>query len=154
MGLDMYLYAEKYVSNYSFNNSDEKAVYTTVVDAAGLGNLAESESPHFYVKIAAGYWRKANAIHGWFVDNVCDGGDDCGYHYVPREQLYELRDACREVLANPENAADMLPPRDGFFFGSNEIDQWYVDGLKRTIEIIDKIEKFGDDVAFYYHASW
>ena len=23
-------------------------------------------------------WRKANAIHKWFVDNVQDGVDDCG----------------------------------------------------------------------------
>ena len=25
-----------------------------------------------------GYWRKANAIHGWFVRNVQNGKDDCG----------------------------------------------------------------------------
>ena len=30
-----------------------------------------------YIDEEVGYWRKANAIHKWFVDNVQDGNDDC-----------------------------------------------------------------------------
>ena len=36
-----------------------------------------------------GYWRKANQIHKWFVDNVQDGVDDCGEYKVTKEQLIE-----------------------------------------------------------------
>lgn len=45
------------------------------------------------------YWRKANAIHQWFVDHVQDGEDDCDYHReVTKEDLERLRDTCIEVL--------------------------------------------------------
>lgn len=44
------------------------------------------------------YWRKANQIHNWFVENVQDGMDDCGYYEVSRQQLQELLGDCRDVL--------------------------------------------------------
>lgn len=43
------------------------------------------------------YWRKANHIHGWFVDNVQNGQDDCNSYYVDWDRLRELRDACYKV---------------------------------------------------------
>ena len=46
-----------------------------------------------------GYWRKANAVHKWFVDHVQNGEDDCAYHReVKKEDLEDLRDACEKVL--------------------------------------------------------
>ena len=44
-----------------------------------------------------GYWRKANAIHKWFVDNVQDGEDDCDYYEVNKEQLEELLNICKLI---------------------------------------------------------
>lgn len=44
------------------------------------------------------YWRKANEIHRWFVENVQSGNDDCGTYEVSVEQLGELRDAVDKVL--------------------------------------------------------
>ena len=44
------------------------------------------------------YWRKANQVHKWFVDNVQNGVDDCGYYEVTIEKLQELVDICREIL--------------------------------------------------------
>lgn len=44
------------------------------------------------------YWRKANAIHKWFVDNVQDGIDDCGYYEISKEKIQELRQVCTKVL--------------------------------------------------------
>lgn len=46
-----------------------------------------------------GYWRKANAIHKWFVDNVQDGVDNCEYYEVTKEQLEELLDICKTIKA-------------------------------------------------------
>lgn len=45
-----------------------------------------------------GYWRKANAIHNWFVENAQDGEDDCDRYEVSKEQLEELLDICKELL--------------------------------------------------------
>ena len=47
-----------------------------------------------------GYWRKANQVHKWFVDNVQDGDDDCGTYPVTREQLEELLEKCEYILNN------------------------------------------------------
>ena len=44
------------------------------------------------------YWRKANHIHNWFVNNVQDGEDDCGVYEVDVEQLAELAHVCAEVM--------------------------------------------------------
>jgi hypothetical protein len=72
MGLDMYLTRKTYVR---WNHRKDEEV---------------------------GYWRKANQIHAWFVENVQDGKDDCGDYYVEKEQLAQLLDRCRKVLAASE----------------------------------------------------
>lgn len=76
MGLDMYLYRAKKTSNGGFSyNYDADEV---------------------------GYWRKANAIHKWFVDNVQKGEDDCGRYEVSKENLEELLNDCYTVLGQSE----------------------------------------------------
>ena len=50
-----------------------------------------------------GYWRKANEIHNWFVENVQNGVDDCEYHEeVTKEALEELLTTCQKVLDSCE----------------------------------------------------
>ena len=44
------------------------------------------------------YWRKANAIHNWFVKNIQDGNDDCKDYTVSTYQLETLLDVIRTVL--------------------------------------------------------
>ena len=66
------------------------------------------------------YWRKANAIHKWFVDNVQDGKDNCLPHRCEINTLIELRDVCEQVLNSPYEAEELLPVYEGFFFGSYE----------------------------------
>jgi hypothetical protein len=57
-------------------------------------------TPEFRTEITEliGEWRKANAIHGWFVDNVQEGKDDQAEYKVSREQLEKLRSTVKEVL--------------------------------------------------------
>ncbi len=45
------------------------------------------------------YWRKANHIHAWFVDNVQSGRDDCGTYVVEKNKLRELLSVCEKVIA-------------------------------------------------------
>jgi hypothetical protein len=44
------------------------------------------------------YWRKANHIHAWFVDNVQDGIDDQKSYPVDWDELRQLRQACETVM--------------------------------------------------------
>lgn len=47
------------------------------------------------------YWRKANAVHKWFVDTVQNGEDDCRYHNeVTRGVLLDLQEKCKTILEN------------------------------------------------------
>jgi hypothetical protein len=48
------------------------------------------------------YWRKANHIHAWFVDNVQSDQDDCRSHYVGWEKLRSLLAVCRKVIKASE----------------------------------------------------
>lgn len=94
MGLDMYLYKRRYVKNWE-HNPDKKWSITVKKN----GKLIEDTTPISYVVHDAGYWRKANQIHKWFIDNCADGDGDRTTMYVAPEQLIELRDLCKKVVA-------------------------------------------------------
>lgn len=191
MGLDMYLSARRYTSEFSDKEANGK-----------LSSIADDLLPPdgnfgaIVISRDVAYWRKANQIHAWFVAKVQDGKDDCGTYDVAREQLEELRDTCLKVLggislvdgtvnngwtytngvreaikepgkviANPELAKQLLPPQEGFFFGSTDYDQWYAEDLKSTVEQIDKVLAWVDadllasggkysHIDFQYHSSW
>jgi hypothetical protein len=107
------------------------------------------------VEAEAMYWRKANAIHKWFVENIQGGEDDCRRYYMEREQLVELRDLCAKLCTQREMAEETLPTADGFFFGSTEYDEWYWNDIEGTVQGLDKaLQAFDDKWHFYYRSSW
>ena len=123
-----------------------------------------------------GYWRKANAVHNWFVENVQDGNDNCGYYVVTKEKIEELKETCKKVLEtlndseketikdnynydveqykNIETAKDLLPTQAGFFFGSTAYGQYYKEDLEETIRICNYCGWVDADFEFVYHSSW
>lgn len=102
-----------------------------------------------------GYWRKANAIHQWFVDNVQNGIDECQETLVERDKLIELLKICQEVKEHPERASELLPTQSGFFFGGTEYDEWYFNDIDDTIKILKKVLNDKDkNVEIFYQASW
>lgn len=135
-----------------------------------------------------GYWRKANAIHKWFVDNVQNGNDNCEYYEVSKKQLEELLDVCKTVsdscilvdgkiqdgytfdkkgnkiynyvdgkyIKDTSIAKELLPTQSGFFFGGTEYDQWYLDDVTTTIEILTEVlkETDFDREIIAYISSW
>lgn len=158
IGLDQYLEARKFVSGYAHRPIDEQNEYENALDSVGLSrsDLPPEASPFIYLNVNVAYWRKANAIHSWFVENVQGGEDECQKSDVSREQLTELLDLCKQVSDNHDLAEELLPSQGGFFFGSTEYDEWYFQGIEETItqlELILTNPKFaGWD--FCYQASW
>lgn len=53
------------------------------------------------------YWRKANQIHKWFVDNVQDGNDDCGRYYVSKDNLKNLLDTINSLFEKVSKHIDL-----------------------------------------------
>jgi uncharacterized protein YneR len=107
------------------------------------------------IQFKVGQWRKANHIHKWFVDNVQSGEDDCREYSVSRESLQELKELCLNVMADQSQAESLLPREQGFFFGSEEVDEWYFEDVKYTLELIDHLltDQF-EDYEFHYQSSW
>ena len=112
------------------------------------------------------YWRKANQIHNWFVQNCQNGVDDCGRYAITVNDLMKLKELCEKILTMTEKRKEMrypsfsatekvevdilyltpegveyatehLPSRSGFFFGSTEYDNGYVWDLEDTVENIN-----------------
>lgn len=154
MGLDMYLNAKKYVQDWEHQHEDGIIPPDTIAKKAAA--LIDIHFPVTNIEMRVGYWRKANAIHQWFVNNCQDGTDDCRPSYVSHEQLKELRSACASIIKDHSLAAELLPPQEGFFFGSTDLDEWYFNDLKDTIEIIDGITAHPNykGLEFYYCSSW
>jgi hypothetical protein len=131
----MYLTKKTYVKNWKHMSDDEK--HNVSVEGKSAKEIKPERITHIEEEI--GYWRKANQIHNWFVQNVQNGNDDCGSHYVSVEQLEELSTNCKAVLTDHSKAEELLPSSSGFFFGGTEYDEWYFDQLEQTVEIIDGI---------------
>ena len=146
MGLDMYLTARRWVSEYS---DPELHAALSVVTKSIRGGKPVQE-----ITVEAMYWRKANQIHAWFVDNVQNGQDDCRPYYVMRSQLQELKDLVDQCLADRTAAPLLLPPQAGSFFGGLEIDDWYWQDLERTSQELAEVLLMDDRWEFYYRSSW
>jgi hypothetical protein len=160
MGLDMYLEAETYVAGYGEDEPTRNNIVTCLESKIGQGVV---EDYGVTVKVTVAYWRKANAIHDWFVNNVQNGEDNCAEYKVTRKQLEDLHEVCLKVLGSWEDtdmreeiAMSYLPTTNGFFFGSTEIDEWYKNSIEYTRDKIRAL--LGNtklaDATFYYSSSW
>lgn len=122
MGLDMFLYQRK-------KNGGKEAELTEVM-----------------------YWRKANAVHGWFLEKTNTAKDfNCGEIKVDMELLKLFIKEGRAVLANrmakePDVEKLFMPTRSGFFFGGTEYDEYYYDSIERTVE---KFEELVENFNFF-----
>lgn len=150
MGLDCYLYEEIYIGAHNEHRgvTGEISLSTNGKKIMVPFNLVSS------IVVQRGYWRKANAIHSWFVREVQGGVDECQRSYVSYSKLQELKDIC-VLIVSAENwqeiAESKLETQHGFFFGSQEYDEWYLQDIKDTIEILEDLPLDGE---FYYQASW
>ena len=151
MGLDMYLRLRK---AHDFSKNRES------FDNAYGSDWKLSESTYTVCE-----WRKANAIHKWFVDHVQDGQDDCGRYPVNVDHLHNLKADCETALTyynegDPEGAAAYLPTTSGFFFGCTDYDEYYADDLRKTIRVCNKLIKTiespnrRDWLSVEYESSW
>ena len=100
MGLDMYLKKKTYVKNWDHTPKDQ--IHKITVKLGGKTHPSIKPERISYIEEDVAYWRKANAIHRWFVKNVQGGIDECQTSYVELAQLKELVDACKQVIDGTE----------------------------------------------------
>lgn len=154
MGLDMYLNKRVFIgANYKYRKVKGNINITMGEDDTPINiNFNKVDS----IEEEIGYWRKANHIHNWFVENVQDGNDDCDTYSVSIEDLKELLDICTKILEDNSLAEELLPRTQGFFFGSIEYDEYYYDSIRYTISVLkEAIEGFIPGITmYYYRSSW
>ena len=147
----------------------------------------EKKYGHEGISDGVAYWRKANAIHNWFIENCADGVDECQTIELTKEMLENLLHVAKlvkknsklvkgiinngfrieggkeipitqegKVIKDPSVAMELLPTTSGFFFGSTDYDEWYLEDIESTIEQITEILKTTDFDKEYvtYVASW
>lgn len=186
MGLDAWLYKEHYVKNWDFEKTKNS------VEVRRDGKIREDIDPKRIVTVTeeVAYWRKANAIHKWFIDKCADGDEGRRRMWVSTECLEELLKTVNKVLEScelvdgevesgwmfehekvkklyrkgkyikdPSLAKELLPTTEGFFFGSINYGDTYVEDLEYTKKILEeelkKVSKEKDFVVdYFYEASW
>lgn len=196
MGLDMYLRAYKKAAKEVIPMNDlrigeldnekefiqkhgKEKIFDMIMENH-LFPVQRGYSNHVYLatNLEVGYWRKANAIHNWFVKNIQNGEDDCGYYIVTKEQINELKELCERVIKSLENspthmvqdengdytieefinisdAKTLLPTTGGFFFGGVHYTKYYLECLRETVRICNEAKyQTSDDWEFIYHSSW
>ena len=102
----MYAHRRVYVKQCEHEKPEER--YTVRVERGGKPVAGIQSERISSVDEEVMYWRKANHIHGWFVDNVLEGDDDCRDTEVSREQIRELLRVCRTVIANSRLVRGMV----------------------------------------------
>lgn len=159
MGLDMFLEARRDVM-YDEEDLSNKLI-GVFPELSGRGYTVQQ------ITVEAVYWRKANMIHKWFVDNIQEGKDDCGTYLVSHSDLRILLNTVKEVLENRNKAEDLLPCASGCFFGVTDYNEYYFNHLTQTKEMLERALKdftqsgrengVGDykiGWTFYYNSSW
>lgn len=159
MGLDMNLSRRTYVKNSPYMEDDRKHTIT-IKRGKKLRKDIKNERISEIVE-DVGYWRKFNALHNWFVQNVQGGVDECKPHFVGIDDLNNLKEILENVLKNKDEAHEILPTTSGFFFGGTDYDEYYFEDVESTLNLINdlieehkKSEKDGIFYDYEYRSSW
>lgn len=181
MGLDMYLSKKSYVKQWEHRKPEDQ--FEVVVKKGGITYPNIKPERISYVTEELMYWRKANQIHGWFTQNTSEITADVRY-YVTKTDLDVLMETCKTVLEvlnkspkktiqvaggwkdgeqymvdievyDEDITQDLLPPTEGFFYGSYVVDDWYKENVEETLKFLqEELPNCEDDDEFEYYASW
>ena len=150
----MYLSKRTYVKNWEHMGPDKQNKITLTTGGQNNASIKTNRISDVIEEVM--YWRKANSIHAWFVENVQEGTDDCKEYWVGVEKLQELIDLCSKVVETKD--ASLLPPQTGFFFGSQKVDDWYfielADTIKTLTEDLEHHQNTNARGDYYYQSSW
>jgi hypothetical protein len=180
MGLDMYLYKENYVRNWDHFKPEERYQITVKKNKKVCKDIKPERIS--YIVEQVGYWRKFNALHSWFIENLANGVDECQRIRVDTDDLKKLLEVLKKVktIMDKSNVVvkvledwngkpydhkvyecedevkELLSPQQGFFFGSYEIDEWYKQDIDQTVVLLEELinEDSNGLAEYYYQASW
>lgn len=160
MGLDMYLIKKRKKDELNFENTSEliywrkaNEIHKYFIDKCANGEdtgdmYPVSKDQLEELKDICEEVLKKSIIKTGQIENGQRFNKDTGkWDPIYQEGKY---------IENPEVAESLLPRESGFFFGSTNYDEWYIEDLKYTSEKIKEIlESFNfDEEEILYHAWW
>lgn len=85
---------------------------------------------------------------------LVDGKVNNGYKYENSQRIPVMEDG--KYIKDPSVAQRLLPSTSGFFFGGTDYDEYYLDDIKETIDIITNVLETTDfdTQMIYYISSW
>ena len=169
MGLTMYL-TRKYLISKRYGEEIKGSVEVYI--NGELTSIALNRLGHISEEVVC--WRKANAIHGWFIDNVQDKQDDHKVHQVDSCKLRQLLELCKKVLSkahikttdgrrkigNVKEISRLLPTIYGSYYGDTDYADAYIADLEYTIRELsavlqedEEFHRFGIATFYEYLAT-
>ena len=174
MGLDMYLRKHPNLRGYPFskiieavtifNNADGRADIVDPVTSKTIKKLEADDVISIFGSIDPSgrryaslnyrdellYWRKAHNIHRWFVENIQDNHDDCGYYELNKHDLKYLFNLVKKSLKY--YIGGLIDKANSFL----EIkDEWDFDNLIYTYKVLKDFDyNIFKTHSVYYHSSW
>lgn len=176
MGLDMYLYKKMYVGNDYKEPKDQVKIEVKGVKQERVSEIVEKVG-YWRKANQIHNWFISNCSEDGCTDNCSEiyvdreqleellktlnlvldstklvkGKIHNGTRYENGKTIEIYEDGL--IMENDKIAKELLPTQEGFFFGSNDYDQYYYEDLKTTKKILEEVLKETDG-DFYYRASW
>lgn len=152
MGLDMYLFVEKYESKGNRNSETyPKGFYPKELDCLAKKHWKDNFLS-IHSKYQIGYWRKFYPLHHWFV-KYSHEEDNCQEIYVGVEALKDLLKRLKKVN-NTKELIEILDPKD---IVDNGWGDYYLECLDYTIKLFERVLRFvknNNNYRIIYQASW
>ena len=128
--------------------------YTKMCDSIKPYSEVENffnEFKKWYFAPTDAYFYKVNVVYNFFEHKLVD--EQC---FVTLSDINELIQRAEEVLEDKSRAAELLPTRSGFFFGSTDYNDYYFDNLKKIIDTMEKLKTdYNEDTdIIFVSMSW
>lgn len=134
MGLDMYITKMKVLDGYSFSQCSNAPYYYEYIgkideqirkELEGFDlteeDLIKMKNASIEKPTEVAYFRKFNALHKWFQDNIMDEGldDNCTYYEIDENAFKQLKSDLKEV----KDSIRLVPYRESKQYQNMEYNQ-------------------------------
>ena len=162
-------YADYYKARYSEWDKEHQYPWMRITEQVGYWRKANQIHNWFVEHVQDGvddcnYHREVTEEDLNELLDVCQLVlNNCNMTYGQIQNGWEIKDGKQlpimvsgKYVEDPSVAEKLLPSTSGFFFGSTAYDQYYVEDIKKTIEIVKKVLETTDfdTQMIYYISSW
>ena len=162
-------YADYYKPHYSDWDKEHQHPWMRITEEVGYWRKANQIHNWFVKNIQNGvddcnYHREVTEEDLNQLLNICkrvlascemvEGQINNGWGYKDGQRIPIVEDG--KYIKDSSVAEELLPSSSGFFFGSTEYDEYYIEDIKETINIINKVLETTDfdTQMLYYVSSW